>query len=69
MGEEGLSEADRRYLGFGERFESEFVNQDGPRTLEESMSIGWRLLALLPLEELSRLSDEQIERYVHAEAA
>jgi len=69
MGEEGLSESDRRYLAFGERFESEFVNQDGPRTLEESMSIGWRLLALLPVEELSRLSDEQIERYVHAEAA
>jgi V/A-type H+-transporting ATPase subunit B len=40
------------------------VNQDGPRTLEESMSIGWRLLSLLPTEELSRLSDEQIERYV-----
>jgi V/A-type H+-transporting ATPase subunit B len=64
MGEEGLSAADRDYLSFGDEFERAFVNQDGPRTLEESMSIGWRLLSLLPTEELSRLSDEQIERYV-----
>jgi V/A-type H+-transporting ATPase subunit B len=69
MGEEGLSAADRDYLRFGDEFEASFVTQDGPRTLEESMDIGWRLLALLPREELSRLSDEQIARYVEGVAA
>jgi V/A-type H+-transporting ATPase subunit B len=69
MGEEGLSTADRDYLRFGDEFESSFVSQEGPRTLEESMGIGWRLLALLPREELSRLSDEQIARYVEGVAA
>jgi V/A-type H+-transporting ATPase subunit B len=64
MGEEGLSAADRDYLRFGDEFEASFVTQEGPRTLEESMGIGWRLLALLPREELSRLSDEQIARYI-----
>ena len=33
------------------------------------MAIGWRLLALLPREELSRLSDEQIARYIEGAPA
>ena len=64
MGMEGLSDTDKRYLEFGDVFENELVNQTGPRTLEESMEIGWRLLRILPQAELSRLSDAQIERYM-----
>lgn len=64
MGQEGLSEADKRYLDFGDAFENDFVTQDGPRTLEDSMDVGWRLLKLLPEGELSRLDDAQIERYI-----
>jgi V/A-type H+-transporting ATPase subunit B len=64
MGMEGLSDTDKRYLEFGDVFENELVNQTGPRTLEESMEIGWRLLRILPQAELSRLSDTQIERYM-----
>ena len=52
----------------GDMFESDLVNQSGPRTLEESMEIGWRLLKVLPAVELSRLSDAQIERYIDEEA-
>jgi vacuolar-type H+-ATPase subunit B/Vma2 len=32
------------------------------------MAIGWRLLRLLPIDELSRLSDDQIDRYVRRAA-
>ena len=64
MGSEGLSETDRRYLEFGDGFEINLVNQTGPRTLEESMALGWSLLRLLPEAELSRLSDEQIEQHI-----
>jgi V/A-type H+-transporting ATPase subunit B len=64
MGEEGLSEADRRYLKFGDAFEHELVMQEEGRTLEESMALGWRLLALLPDAELTRLNDRQIEAHV-----
>ncbi len=64
MGEEGLSDTDRSYLEFGERFEQELVKQDGPRSLEESMAVGWQVLRTLPRTELTRLSNDQIERYL-----
>jgi len=62
VGEEGLSENDRRYLDFGEAFERELVCQARARSLQESMEAGWRVLARLPRSELSRLSDAQIEK-------
>jgi len=64
VGEEGLAATDRQYLAFGTAFEGELVNQAGARTLEQSMAIGWRLLAGLPLAELSRLSDAQIAAHL-----
>jgi V/A-type H+-transporting ATPase subunit B len=69
VGEEGLSETDRSYLAFGIQFEQQLVDQRGPRPLEESMEVGWRLLASLPHGELARLSDAQIERYLAGRAA
>jgi V/A-type H+-transporting ATPase subunit B len=69
VGEEGLSETDRSYLAFGTQFEKQLVNQHGPRPLEASMEVGWRLLAALPRSELARLSDAQIERYLAGRAA
>lgn len=69
VGGDGLTATDRAYLDFGDRFEQELIRQDGPRTLEQSMEIGWGLLRLLPRGELARVSDAQIEKYVaHAEA-
>ncbi len=64
MGQEGLPDVDRQYLVFGDRFEQELVHQEGGRTLEESMAIGWRLLTSLPVSELTRLSDQQISLHV-----
>lgn len=64
MGEEGLSDTDRDYLDFGNRFEEQLINQAGSRTLEESMEIGWEILALLPDSELLRLSNDQIAEHV-----
>lgn len=65
VGSEGLTEVDRLYLRFGEGFEGEFIQQgDERRTLEQSMEIGWRLLAGLPRSELHRLSDTQIARHI-----
>lgn len=64
VGEEGLSDTDRKYLGFGTSFEESLVKQDAPRTLEESMAIGWRILRALPRSELHRLNDAQIARYI-----
>lgn len=64
VGREGLMQVDRQHLDFADRFESDLVRQAGPRTLEESMTIGWELLRLLPAAELGRLSSEQISRNI-----
>ena len=64
MGQEGLSDTDRQYLEFGDRFEQDLVSHDEPRTLEDSMMCGWKTLAVLPDSELTRLSNEQIVRCV-----
>ena len=66
MGEEGLTAVDRRFLAFGDLFETRIVRQETGRTLEESMGIGWELLRTLPPSELTRLSRAQIGRYLGA---
>jgi V/A-type H+-transporting ATPase subunit B len=65
IGEEELGTVDQSYLRFGRAFEREFVNQAPTenRTIEQTLNIGWRLLSVLPREELTRLSREEIERY------
>jgi V/A-type H+-transporting ATPase subunit B len=68
VGEEGLSESDRRYLTLGTAFERELVNQPAARTLEQSMQAGWQLLRALPRNELTRLSDAQIDAHLSKEA-
>jgi len=64
VGEEGLAETDRQYLAFGAAFERDLVSQTSARTLEQSMDIGWKLLAGLPKSELTRLSDAQIAAHL-----
>jgi V/A-type H+-transporting ATPase subunit B len=69
VGPDGLAEIDRQFLDFGARFEQQLVRQTGPRNLEESMTLGWQLLRDLPVSELIRLSDRQIEAYINTGSA
>jgi V/A-type H+-transporting ATPase subunit B len=69
VGQEGLTDADRRHLAFAGRFERELVAQDAARSLDDSMAVAWRLLRDLPERELTRLSDEQIARHLGAAQA
>ena len=64
VGRDGLTELDRKYLEFADRFERDLIHQSDRRALEESMDVGWRLLSQLPKAELARLSDIQIARYL-----
>jgi V/A-type H+-transporting ATPase subunit B len=66
VGRDGLSVTDQEYLDFGDLFEKKLIHQDSARTLEQSMEIGWQVLRTLPVSELSRLSDEQIHRYIES---
>jgi len=64
-GEEELGEVDKQYLRFGRGFEEEYITQSltENRTIEQTLNIGWKLLGLLPKEELTRLSMKEIEQY------
>jgi V/A-type H+/Na+-transporting ATPase subunit B len=66
VGSDGLTDTDRGYLAFAERFERELVAQTTARTLDASLAIGWALLRDLPRVELTRLSDAQIARHLTA---
>jgi len=70
VGREALSELDNRYLDFADRFEAEFVDQgfNTDRTIEETLSIGWDLLSMLPKTELNRIDEEFIEQYYREDA-
>lgn len=65
VGEEALTELDRTYLAFADRFEGEFVNQaiDEDRSIEKTLEIAWNLLSMLPESELKRIGPEFIKKY------
>ena len=71
IGEEELGAVDQQYLKFGRAFEREFVNQglNENRTIEQTLDIGWRLVSMLPKEELTRLSREELKQYYKGEDA
>lgn len=69
VGEEGLGDVDRLYLAFGDAFERQFLHQEGPRRLPETLARAWDLLRGFPPAELSRLSDAQIARHLGLAAA
>lgn len=69
IGEDELSPVDKMYLKFGIAFEHEFVGQ-GPsenRTIEQTLDLGWKLLGLLPKEELDRIDTKILDQYYKAE--
>jgi len=58
VGEEAMSDTDRRYLRFADDFEDRIVGQgDEGRSIEETLTIGWELMAGLPIGELKRVRD------------
>jgi V/A-type H+-transporting ATPase subunit B len=66
LGESALTETDRTFVKFSDEFERRFVRQgrDEDRPIEQTLSIGWELLSILPLQELKRVSPAMIEKYM-----
>jgi V/A-type H+-transporting ATPase subunit B len=65
VGEDALSDLDRKYLSFADRFEWEMIHQgDRPRNIEETLEIGWNLMQILPRSELSRIRRAYIDKYL-----
>ncbi len=65
VGQEALSETDRQYLLFADAFEQKFIKQANTvdRSIEQTLDLGWELLAGLPESELKRVKKEHIEKY------
>lgn len=65
IGEDELSLLDKKYLVFGKAFEEQFVGQDphDNRNIIKTLDIGWKLLGLLPREELDRIDTRILDQY------
>ncbi len=65
LGDAALSEVDKLYAKFADEFEKEYVSQGytTDRTIEETLTIGWKLLSILPRAELKRIKDEYLDLY------
>ena len=64
IGEEELSESDKQLMAFGRAFEQEFIGQGNTdRTMEQTLDLGWELLAALPRAALDRCDDATLDKY------
>lgn len=65
IGEEELSDIDKKYIIFGREFENTFVKQgyNENRSIDQSLDLGWKLLSLLPRSELDRVDDELLDKF------
>ena len=70
LGEAALSDDDKQFAKFADAFEARYVSQGNEtnRSIEETLTIGWELLAILPERELKRIKPEFIEKYMPEEA-
>ena len=66
LGEAALSDVDKLFAKFADAFEREYISQgyETNRTIEDTLELGWRLLAILPRGELKRIRDEYLDKYL-----
>lgn len=71
LGEAALTDIDKLYAKFADEFEREYVNQgyNTNRDIEQTLSIGWKLLSILPRSELKRIKDEYLDEYLNRSKA
>ncbi|NLZ61583.1 MAG: V-type ATP synthase subunit B, partial [Acholeplasmataceae bacterium] len=69
LGEAALSDVDKLYAKFANEFEERYVKQGNyeNRSIEKTLTIGWKLLTILPKTELKRISLENIAKYLPEE--
>ena len=66
VGEDALSDRDRSFLKFADEFEKRFVSQERheDRSIEQTLTIAWELLSLLPISELKKIDERFINKYL-----
>ena len=65
VGEEALSETDRKFLKIAQTFEKSFVSQgvNEDRSIEQTLDLGWKVLEPLSDDEIKRIKPEIIKKY------
>lgn len=66
LGEAALTDMDKLYLRFAERFEKEYISQGEHenRSIDRTLDLGWKLLTIFPREELKRIRTEYLDTYL-----
>jgi V/A-type H+-transporting ATPase subunit B len=66
MGEDALSDEDRKFMTFADKFEARYVSQGyyENRTIEQTLDLGWELLSMFKNVELKRIDVKLIEKYM-----
>ncbi len=66
VGEDSLSDRDRKFLQFADEFEKRFVSQGNheDRSIEQTLTIAWELLSGLPVSELKKIDETYIKKYL-----
>ena len=66
LGDAALSDLDKLYAKFADAFEKEYVAQgyNTNRSIEETLDLGWKLLAMLPRSEHKRIRDDMLDKYL-----
>jgi len=66
LGEAALTDMDKLYLRFAEKFEEKYVSQGEyeNRTIDQTLDLGWKLLGMFPREELKRVRTEYLDKYL-----
>jgi len=66
VGEEALTPRDRKFLEFADQFETKLLSQGRyeNRNIEQTLSKAWEILSTLPSEELKRIEDRFIGKYL-----
>jgi len=71
IGEDELSEVDRKYIEFGKLFEKHFIGQgyETNRSILDTLDLGWDLLSVLPKDELNRVDDQMLTEFYNHDRA
>lgn len=66
LGESALSDTDKAFASFTEEFDKRYVDQGyyTNRSIEETLDFGWELLKLIPRNELKRIDEKLLDKYI-----
>src|SRR5690554_2957709 len=67
LGDAALSDIDKLYAKFSDEFEKRYISQgfETNRTIFETLDLSWELLRILPVSELRRISQKNIDKYYY----